>query len=226
MVRDSLTLLTRTTDALTLEVVDDIHLSQQTARLVQEILPRVKATFIRIQAPGNDADSVSRGQSRPQTPGVGDHLTDPNLSQVAHNQNGRPLAGTAAALHPSHTYEYPTATNDPLASIQARPIGDFNDEFFMPPPFNFDPTDPTVFEGLDGEHMNGDWFAAYLAPLFNNSSMNVGLGYGQTINMGPMIGDQDLIEALTQQSNVHPAPMQAQTYMQNQTSHGFEGPYQ
>src|SRR5271170_954545 len=116
-VRQSLEILDQTTDLLTNCVVDDVHLSAQTARLVKMITANLRKNFIRIQAPTGE----SREQSRNHTPHSHDHISEHIMQQ-----RGQQSAHFG--------YKFTQTGEDPLADIPAQYMTDLTNTMFMPPP--------------------------------------------------------------------------------------------
>ncbi len=187
-VRDSLDTLDKTTDLLSNSVVDDVHISFQTASNVKMIATNLRKTFIRIQAPSGD----SREQSRHHTP---------HGHESGHESD-------AAIPGQPNTFSYMNATReDTLAGIQAQPMTDYTNVTYMPPPnYNMymngsDPNatfDVTANQPLPNTNGFGsaDWFALPLDNIFN-SSMTVDQGFG---GIGPTIGDRDMLELITNEN--------------------------
>jgi hypothetical protein len=186
-VRESLELLDQTTDLLSNCVVDDVHLSFQTANLVKLIALNLRKSFLRIQAPTGD----SREQSRHHTP----------HGQESAHENGE--------LHQNHQnapfgYKLDPAREDTLAGIQALPMTDYHNVTYMPPP-NYDMymtgTDPNAHFDVatsqalpNGAPYSSDWFALPLDNIFNSSMSTVDQGFG---GIGPTVGDRDMLELIT-----------------------------
>ena len=186
-VRESLELLDQTTDLLSNCVVDDVHLSFQTANLVKLIATALRKSFLRIQAPMSD----SREQSRNHTP---------HGHEIAHEN------GEVQQNHQSSSlgYKLDPPREDTLASIQALPMTDYHNVTYMPPP-NYDMymagADPsTNFDVAtsqplpNGTPYSSDWFALPLDNIFNSSMSVVDQGFG---GIGPTVGDRDMLELIT-----------------------------
>jgi len=199
MVRKSLNLLGQITNAMTKEVVDDVHLSSSTARLVQNIVKYVKQTLIRVQKPANGSGAASRDNSRHQSP----HRNDNNTSYHQHHQHQHRTVTerTSPLPHVSPAYSF----GDPLAEIEAKPMEEFSTQTFMPPPNFHLPTndlgtvlpdqstiDTTVAADLEAT----DWFALPLDNLWHNTEATVDQGFG---GIGPTVGPKDMLELITNQ---------------------------
>lgn len=190
MVRKSIDLLEQVTKLLTTQVVDDVHLSGSTARMIGGILSKVKATLIRVQKRPNTSGQPSREHSRAPSPHAhnGDHnhhrFLDPNQDY-------------------SNLPPFSTSYSDPLASIEARPIAELMDRTFIPPPgFNFQTQDFDAGymddTGIDQSvHSDGqaDWITMPLDALYNKDHFRVDQGLH---GVGPTVGQHDMLEVLTQ----------------------------
>lgn len=190
LVRKCLQQLEKITVAMSKEVVDDVHLSLSTSRLVQNIVGNVKQTLIRVQHPGTGSAGPSREHSRPQSP----HGNEGTHDQ--HQPEQQPHAANLTQLSPEYYM------NDPLAGIQARPLADLDSQTFVPPPnFNLDGHD-MEFGLPDDVHLDpsmadltGDWIALPLDNIWQTSDeTKVDQGFG---GIGPTLGGRDLLEALT-----------------------------
>jgi len=176
------------------QVVDDVHLSSPTARMIRVITRNVKGKFIRVQAPANGSESASRDHSRQQSPHPPEHAQryTPSIEQNAMYSSA-----------PSYQYNI-----DPLRDIRARPMADFSTRTFMPPPnFNFETNDFDVSLDLPQNMddavpaFSNDWLALPLDDLFHNAAANVDQGFG---GIGPTIGERDMLEVLTNQQYREP----------------------
>ena len=186
--RESLELLDQTTDLLSNCVVDDVHLSFQTATLVRLIASALRKSFLRIQAPTGD----SREQSRHHTPhGQENGHENERIQQNSHNG--------------SFGYKLDPSREDTLADIQALPMTDYHNVTYMPPPNydmymnGIDPNshyDVTTSHGLPSgaPYSSSDWFALPLDNIFNSAMSTVDQGFG---GIGPTVGDRDMLELIT-----------------------------
>ncbi|KIX08780.1 uncharacterized protein Z518_03437 [Rhinocladiella mackenziei CBS 650.93] len=189
LVRRCLQQLETVTSAMSKEVVDDVHLSSSTSRLVQNIVRNVTQTLIRVQQPGTGSAGPSREQSRPQSPhGHNEPATE--------NQQPPVQAMNLTPLSPEHH-----DIRDPLAGIQARPMAELESQVFVPPPnFNGDgqDLDPTLPDDANLDPAMGnfsmDWFALPLDNLFHNDEATVDQGFG---GIGPTVGARDMLELIT-----------------------------
>ena len=181
-------LLDQTTDLLSNCVVDDVHLSFQTANLVKLIALALRKSFLRIQAPTGDSRDPSRHHTPRSQEGV--HETE-DPQQNHHNA--------------TYGYKQDPARQDTLAGIQALPMTDYTNVTYMPPP-NYDmylpgsdPPNPQ-FDVPTSQAMpsnppySSDWFALPLDNIFNSSMSTVDQGFG---GIGPTVGDRDMLELIT-----------------------------
>ena len=199
MVRRSIDLLERNIVLLTEEVVDDVHLSSSTARMIDAILQKVKQTLIRVQKPANTSTAPSRDHSRPSSP-------QPNVNESS-NSFFDPNAHQFATHLPASSEAF--AISDPLAGIEARPMADLMDRTFIPPPnFNFQTNDfdtgfmddPAVDHSVTSDNNQTDWLAMPLEALLNKGGYRVEQGFH---SIGPMVGQHDMLEVLTNQNYDH-----------------------
>lgn len=192
-------------EALRTHVVDDVHISNTIARLLELLTTSIRTRFLRF-APSDrvgDGEPQERisghpsprgGMSRADGASQSWHATPSgqNLTQVDGNH------GPMGSVH------------DPLAGIPAQPINSSNlNVSFMPPPPSvypnyYDPnaTSPAGDAANDanvatpmGEGAGAvpDWFALPLDHFFNSSTAVVDQGLGGT---GPMVGEFDMLEVL------------------------------
>lgn len=194
MVRKSIDLLERVTKLLTIEVVDDVHLSASTARMIEGILNKVKQTMIRVQKPVNTSGQPSREHSRATSP----------QRQAQHDNNHE-----QHHRFDNHTQSFlnglPTSTTgfDPLAGIEARPMAALMDKTFIPPPnYNFETNDfdahlmddTGIDRSVNSEQL-ADWFTLPLDSITNKDGFRVDQGFH---GIGPMVGQHDMLEMITQ----------------------------
>jgi hypothetical protein len=190
MVRDCLTQLEKITSEMAKQVVDDVHLSASTARLVTNIVKNVKQTLIRVQLPGTGSAGPSREVSRPQSP---------------HGEEASNEAQTAATVHATTLAQQLSPgyyMNDPLAGIEAKPMAELESQMFVPPP-NMIAGDEILEHALPADSNIdpaiadfSDWFALPLDNLWHNSDATVDHGFG---GIGPTVGHQDMLEVITNQ---------------------------
>ena len=183
-------------------VVDDVHLSSQTANLVKLIASSLRQKFIRIQAPSGGSETASREQSRHHSP----HHPDGHVHHVVQHHSDGPDHPVVQHNQPSTPFGFRAAQSrgDPLAGIQAQRMTDFSNGSYMPP-LNYDlymqgvdpNMDPDLSSNQTLSHSNGpnnDWFALPLDNIFNSNMGIVDQGFG---GIGPTVGDRDMLEVLT-----------------------------
>ena len=160
--RISLDLQDRTIEALRTFVVDDVHISNTVARLLELLTSSIRTRFLRFAPHDRGADGD--GQDRPSAPVSRIHSPrreniskcregSHNLWSSSQGQDATPSGGNmvygnvahnstgAGTISPGH--------HDPLASIPAQPINSSNlNVSFMPPPpsvyYNYYDSDSTV----------------------------------------------------------------------------------
>ncbi|KAJ6144925.1 hypothetical protein N7470_008820 [Penicillium chermesinum] len=205
-VRVSLDLQDRTVDALRTFVVDDVHISNTVARLLELLTNSIRTRFLRF-APhdrGADGDGQDRGSasaSRAHSP-ARDNIAGrragsqaswgPGSGQDA-TSSGNDLGlleNNGASGHPSIG-----SGHDPLANIPAQPINSSNlNVSFMPPPpsvyYNYYDSNSTV---PANELERSLLVCLPLDQFFNSSTAVVDQGLGGT---GPMLGEFDMLEVL------------------------------
>ncbi|KIV87888.1 hypothetical protein PV11_03405 [Exophiala sideris] len=185
LVRRCLQQLEKITVAMSEEVVDDVHLSSSTSRLVQNIVRNVKQTLIRVQQVGAGSAGPSREQSRPSSPNGNVPSNEPPQQTNQVNNMG----------HMGNNFY----VNDPLAGIQARPMAELSSQMFVPPP-NFSTDSHGMDPGLpddsqlDMAFSSMDWFALPLDNLFSTDETTVDQGFG---GIGPTVGTRDMLEVIT-----------------------------
>lgn len=140
--RVSLDLQDRTVEALRNYVVDDVHLSNTVARLLELLTSSIRTRFLRFaphdrgaDGEGHDRTSVpdsrTRSPSREHSTTRRDGPSTPWSANQGHDTTSAGLgyADTPAAGHPMGS------GHDPLANIPAQPINSSNlNVSFMPPP--------------------------------------------------------------------------------------------
>ncbi|KAJ5186779.1 hypothetical protein N7449_009773 [Penicillium cf. viridicatum] len=223
-VRVSLDLQDRTVEALRNYVVDDVHLSNTVARLLELLTSSIRTRFLRFAphdrgADGEGHDRTSVPDSRTHSPSR-EHSTTrrdgpstPWSANQGHDTTSAGLgyADTPAAGHPMGS------GHDPLANIPAQPINSSNlNVSFMPPPpsvyhnyydsnstfpaNDMDRPSPNVASSQtmgDSHHPTSGALPDWFAlPLdqFFNSSTGV---VDQGLGgTGPMLGEFDMLEVL------------------------------
>ena len=143
--RVSLDLQDRTVEALRTFVVDDVHISNTVARLLELLTSSIRTRFLRfaphdrgLDGEGQERGSapVSRNQSPPResVPGRRENPQTPwsSTQDATSSGGGLGYVESSAGGHPSGTIG---STHDPLANIPAQPINSSNlNVSFMPPP--------------------------------------------------------------------------------------------
>ncbi|KAI2723376.1 transcriptional regulator family: Fungal Specific TF [Penicillium roqueforti] len=143
-VRVSLDLQDRTVEALRNYVVDDVHLSNTVARLLELLTSSIRTRFLRFAphdrgADGDGHDRTSVSGSRPHSPSR-DHSTTrregPNTPWSANQGHDTTSGGSGLGYVDTPGTGPPMVPgNDPLANIPAQPINSSNlNVSFMPPP--------------------------------------------------------------------------------------------
>lgn len=194
-VRISLELLERATGIIASTVVDDVHLANQTSKLVNVSIVNIKKTFIRVR-PGNGSAAASREGSRQQTP---------------HHQHEQEQTVNAGRAGPSQGQDYTNRRvhampTDPLAAIQSHSMSDITNQFMPPPNYNFNinqpgftdntlAIDPSMNLGSPTANWQTDWLALPLDRFIQESAgTNVDQGFG---GIGPTVGGRDMLEIIT-----------------------------
>jgi hypothetical protein len=207
-------------EALRNYVVDDVHLSNTVARLLELLTSSIRTRFLRFAPHDRGAedshDRTSVSGSRPHSPSResasarrdGPHASWSNQHDTTSGGAGLGYVDTNGAMGSGH---------DPLASIPAQPINSSNlNVSFMPPPpsvyHNYYDSNSTFLtndmdrsspnhaassQAMDGHGATSgappDWFALPLDQFFNSSTGVVDHGLGGT---GPMLGEFDMLEVL------------------------------
>ncbi|KAJ5122539.1 hypothetical protein N7448_003671 [Penicillium atrosanguineum] len=144
-VRISLDLQDRTVEALRTFVVDDVHISNTVARLLELLTSSIRTRFLRF-APhdrggdGEGADrpsaTISRAQSPPRESVAGRRDGSHAPWSSAQSQDATPSGGGLGYVESNGNPSGPMGSaHDPLANIPAQPINSSNlGVSFMPPP--------------------------------------------------------------------------------------------
>lgn len=217
--RVSLDLQDRTVEALRTFVVDDVHISNTVARLLELLTSSIRTRFLRFAPHDRGADGdgqdrgsapVSRAHSPPRETMAGRRDGQQTPWSSTHGQDATSGGGGLGYV------ESNGSALDPLASIPAQPINSTNlNVSFMPPPpsvyYNYYDTNSSVpANDLDrsspsnvvpsqavgdsnGSGALPDWLALPLDQFFNSSTGVVDQGLGGT---GPMLGEFDMLEVL------------------------------
>ncbi|CRL26142.1 Fungal transcriptional regulatory protein, N-terminal [Penicillium camemberti] len=224
-VRVSLDLQDRTVEALRNYVVDDVHLSNTVARLLELLTSSIRTRFLRFAphdrgADGEGHDRTSVPDSRTHSPSR-EHSTTrrdgpstPWSASQGHDTTSAGLgyADTPAAGHPMGS------GHDPLANIPAQPINSSNlNVSFMPPPpsvyhnyydsnstfpaNDLDRSSPSHVASSqtmgDGHHPTSGALPDWFAlPLDQFFNSSTGVVDQGLGGTGPMLGEFDMLEVL------------------------------
>ncbi|KAF2838173.1 hypothetical protein M501DRAFT_857119 [Patellaria atrata CBS 101060] len=206
----SLDLMSRAVEALRTCVVDDVHVANRFAELLDTLTNRIRSRFVRMAATGGTG--VSRGASRSPMPAVAippmmppPPHTHQGVAQWASSfQNPQPALGSPA---PGNGTGTGTQTPNPALWGISTEIYDPNSNIHIMPPPTFDTNNNSFdtnaqasnqtqgFPGFgvgDGEGYMSDWLALPLDPLMNISS---DAPVNQT-TYGPDVGGYDLLDVL------------------------------
>ncbi|KAJ5587498.1 uncharacterized protein N7459_003263 [Penicillium hispanicum] len=164
-VRVSLDLQDRTVEALRTYVVDDVHISNTVARLLELLTSSIRTRFLRFAphdrgADGDGQDRASAPASRVHSPpreSVSGRREGPQPPwSSAQRQDATPSGGGMGYVESNGAGGHPSGTigsaHDPLANIPAQPINSSNlNVSFMPPPpsvyYNYYDSNSTVPAG-------------------------------------------------------------------------------
>jgi hypothetical protein len=200
----SLNLLSDAVTALREGIVDDVHVGNRFADLVETLTRRIRSRFVRLQA--NGSSGMSRAGSRspiqvphmPPPPPLGqvNHLAPPYTYQPTPSSPGTiNLSGSGRA----------TPLSSSLWGISAEPYDpNSNSISIMPPPGNYANYNTGNTNGNNtnwsqwansgaswGAGQDQDWLALPLDPLLDQ--------WGAEINqtaMGPDVGGMDMLDIL------------------------------
>ncbi|CEJ58767.1 Putative C6 transcription factor [Penicillium brasilianum] len=225
-VRVSLDLQDRTVEALRTFVVDDVHISNTVARLLELLTSSIRTRFLRfaphdrgVDGDGHASAPVSRAQSPPR-----DSIAGRPHTPWSSTQDGAPSGGLGAYVDSNGSGGNPSApigsAHDPLASIPAQPINSSNlNVSFMPPPpsvyYNYyDSNSAVSAHGLERSSPNhvvssqavGDSNGAgptsaalpdwFALPLDQFFNSSSGVVDQGLGGTGPMLGEFDMLEVL------------------------------
>ena len=207
-VATSLTLLDRAVEALRTSIVDDVHVGNRFADLVETLTHRIRSRFVRLAANGGSTGisrAGSRSPTRGQTPMMGpppqpfqqqNHLQAPFPNSIPTFQGtgssvpGSPSLGVTASGRQT--------PNQALWGISSEPYDTTSNKFsIMPPPSftqnGYDNWQPQQFNGngFDFNQGDQDWLALPLDPLLNQWGADI----TQTA-MGPDVGGMDMLDIL------------------------------
>jgi hypothetical protein len=209
----SLGLLDRGVEALRTSIVDDVHVGNRFADLVETLCHRIRSRFVRLAA--NGSTGISRSESHSptrtgaQTPTMGPP-PQPMQQQGQHLQppySGQPINGFNGSVPNSPslgvTASGRATPNQALWGISSEPY-DYtsNRHSVMPPPGyrsngydNYMQQGQTYnVNGYDNQSFNQgdqDWLALPLDPLLNQWGADI----TQTA-MGPDVGGMDMLDIL------------------------------
>ena len=200
----SLNLLSDAVTALREGIVDDVHVGNRFADLVETLTRRIRSRFVRLQANGSAGMSRAGSRSPVQVPlmpppaplGQANHLAPPYTYQ--------PTPSSPGTLHLSGSGRA-TPLSSSLWGISAEPYDpNSNSISIMPPPGNYANYNTSNANGNNtnwsqwansgaswGAGQDQDWLALPLDPLLDQ--------WGAEINqtsMGPDIGGMDMLDIL------------------------------
>ncbi len=211
----SLGLLSDSVDALRTSIVDDVHVGNRFADLVETLSHRIRSRFVRLAANGGST-SISRGGSRSPIPAP----MMPPPSSLGHNSahlvspymgSGTTFQGTGTSVPGSPSLGLTASGRaTPLWGISAEPYDpNSNSISIMPPPGDYSSLNTgSQTNGTSNPNQNNwthwtnnsanwggaqdqDWLALPLDPLLDQ--------WGAEINqtaMGPDIGGMDMLDIL------------------------------
>ncbi|TKA65796.1 hypothetical protein B0A49_11613 [Cryomyces minteri] len=180
----SLGLMDRTVDALRTCIVDDVHVANRFADLLDTLTNRIRVRFVRMAAGGGGGSGVSRGGSRSPVPHSTTHQQQQQQQFMPHQQGVQTrqqhLAPQQAwttpqarlsSPYPGTGRATPTST-DPLYGISTEMWDPSNSSIsIMPPPF-YNPTNTP-------HNPN---------PSSSNTTHNAGFAYDANAALGGMAG--------------------------------------
>ncbi|KAF2745049.1 hypothetical protein M011DRAFT_528085 [Sporormia fimetaria CBS 119925] len=218
----SLGLLDRSVEALRTSIVDDVHVGNRFADLVETLSHRIRSRFVRLSATGSAG--ISRAGSRSpiraglQTPAMGPPAHPPHHPQSTQPHqpytSHQPYAGTTTSVpgSPSMNLTSGRQTPNPLLwGISSEPYDPNSGQHSLMPPPGFTPNGfndymSSANSGHGNQYnMNGaygqdqDWLALPLDPLLNQWGADI----SQTA-MGPDVGGMDMLDILLNLG--HPPP--------------------
>lgn len=206
----SLTLMDRAVQCIRSSIVDDVHVGNGFADLLETLTNRIRSRFVRMATKGNSGQGVSRAASRsPGIPSAQATMMPPPLtpsnnpwsSYSLHNTAGSPSFGnTPRPLNGIATEAFdPSATNITVMPPPSYPMNFAGGNYDAPPltpnntnPFNIDMGGVGVGENGDfSAYNNQDWLALPLDDLVQSYSGDV-----TTTPFGPNIGGYDMLDIL------------------------------
>lgn len=165
--RKTFKLLKDMTKKMSVQVVDDLHLSPHTARLILQLMEDVHSSMIRIPKPG------SRGQSRHISPQPNPTGPGMSYSVASEQESPDPLAQIPMVDFNNQSF-MPPPNFGSLGTFDAN--------------MNFENMDPAMFGSSE------DWISLPIDNLFGLDGTQVNQGYG---GIGPTFGDRDMLSLLT-----------------------------
>ncbi|KAJ5250267.1 hypothetical protein N7489_000677 [Penicillium chrysogenum] len=224
-VRVSLDLQDRTVEALRNYVVDDVHLSNTVARLLELLTSSIRTRFLRFAphdrgADGEGHDRTSATGSRPHSPSR-EHSTrrdGPSTPWPANQGHDTTPGGPGLGYVDTPATGHPMVSgHDPLANIPAQPINSSNlNVSFMPPPpsvyHNYYDSNSTFPNDMDrsspnhvasSQHMGDSQHSTsgalpdwFALPLDQFFNSSTGVVDQGLGGTGPMLGEFDMLEVL------------------------------
>ncbi|KAF2873515.1 hypothetical protein BDV95DRAFT_627423 [Massariosphaeria phaeospora] len=199
----SLGLLDRAVEALRTSIVDDVHVGNRFADLVETLTQRIRSRFVRLAANGSTGISRAGSRSPPRAGAQTPMMPPPNLlpqqNPLGPSYGGMSYQGIGTSIPGSPSLGISASgratPNHPLWGITNETYDmNSNSISIMPPPgfnsngYNWQQQAPPW--GRDNNYEQ-DWLALPLDPLFNQ--------YGADINqtaMGPDVGGMDMLDIL------------------------------
>jgi hypothetical protein len=210
----SLGLLSDSVDALRTSIVDDVHVGNRFADLVETLTHRIRSRFVRLAANGSTGISRAGSRSPVQAPmmpppnplGHTNHLAPPYMGSQPTSFSG---ANSSIPGSPSMGGLGTSGRGTPLWGISAEPYDpNSNSISIMPPPGNYNNFNANNNNSSSngggtnwsqwansgaswGAGQDQDWLALPLDPLLDQ--------WGAEINqtaMGPDIGGMDMLDIL------------------------------
>lgn len=206
----SLELLDRGVEALRTSIVDDVHVGNRFADLMETLTRRIRSRFVRLAA--NGSSGISRaGSGSPTRTGAQTPVMGPPPQPMQQGQHLQPPYGGSVTSFPntsvpnSPNLGFPTsgrATPNPsLWGISSDPYDPTSNRHTVmpPPPLNGygdwqQPQSQQYNMGFDSTAFNQgdqDWLALPLDPLLNQWGADI----TQTA-MGPDVGGMDMLDIL------------------------------
>lgn len=187
----SLDLLDQAVQAFRSNIVDDVHVGNKFADLLETLSSRVKLSFVRMAAKPDTG--ASRGASRSPAP----QGTNPNSM----NRTPRPfgdslgLTGSHWNGHNASMHSTPTMAPAHMPNYPQYEANNSNYSIMQPPPpssmHDFGNNFASDANGFSDNTSYPDWLALPLDPLLYNTGMDV----TQT-TYGPDVGGFDLLDLL------------------------------